>query len=64
MYGGNTPPGEKFFTVNFFRKKTSKYAKLIVESCICDNLNQIYQYFPFLTKNFEIHLVKTLSGSH
>ena len=37
----------KILTVKNF---TSKYAKLLVQSCICDNLNQIYKYFSFLTK--------------
>ena len=60
IYGGNTPPnggggeklrfGEKFFTVGIFRKNTPKCAKPMVEPYICDNLNQIYRYFSFLTK--------------
>ena len=36
------PPREIFVTVGIFRKNTSKYAKLMVELYICDNLNQIY----------------------
>ena len=61
IYGGNTPlagwevtppPGEKFFTVSIFRKNVSKYAKLMVEPYICDNLNHNYRIFSFLTKNF------------
>ena len=37
--------GEKFFTIGIFRENTSKYAKLMAEPYICDNLNQIYQFF-------------------
>ena len=52
-YGGNTPPrrgrsnppGEKFFNAGIFRKNASKYAKLMVERYVCDNLNQIYRFF-------------------
>ena len=40
--GLNAPSGKKFFTIVIFRKNTSKYAKLMVELYICDNLNQIY----------------------
>ena len=52
MYAGNTPlkgakypPGQKYFTIVIFRKKTSKCAKLMDETYICDNLNQIYGFF-------------------
>ena len=50
--GGSNPPGEKFFTVSIFRKNVSKYAKLIVEPYICDNLNHNYRFFLFLIKKF------------
>ena len=49
MYGGKYPPGAGIFTVVFFWKNTSNYAKLIVEPYICDNLNKIYRLFPLLT---------------
>ena len=62
--GSNPPPGENFLTIGIFRKNTSKYAKLMVEPYTCDNLNQIYRFFSFLTKNFEIHLVKRSHGRH
>ena len=69
MNRGNTPlagrgplGGEKIFTVGIFRKNASKYAKLIVEPYICENLNQIYRFFPFIPKNFQIHLVKKSSA--
>ena len=47
LQGGSNLPleggGKKFFTVGIFIKRnTSKYAKLMVEPYICDNLNQIY----------------------
>ena len=38
MYGGYTHSGKKFFTVDIFRKKASKFAKLKVETHIWDNL--------------------------
>ena len=44
------PRGEPFFTVSNFRKNTSKYAKLMVEPYICDNLNHNYRFFSFLPK--------------
>ena len=43
--GEVTPSGEKFFIVAIFRKKTSKYTKLIIEPYIYDNLNRIYRFF-------------------
>ena len=46
------PPGKKFFTVGIFRKNISKYVKLMIESYICDNLNQIYRLFAFLAGKF------------
>ena len=57
------PLVEKFFTIGIFRKNTSKYAKLMVEPYICDNLNHNYRFFSFLTKNFEIHLENRLEGN-
>ena len=36
----------------------------MVELCFCDNINEIYRIFSFLTKNFEIQLGKTSSGRH
>ena len=48
--GEVTPSGAKFFTVDIFRMNTSKYAKLMVQSYICDILNQIYRLFSLLTK--------------
>ena len=68
-YGGNTPPvgkgkvtlpGKEFFVVGICRMNTSKYAKLIVEPYIYDNLNHNYWFFSFITKIFllkmkEIH---------
>ena len=45
------PPREKFFTIGIFKKNTSKYAKLMFELYICDNLNQIYRFLSLLTKN-------------
>ena len=55
--GMEKPPGVKFFTISIFTQNTSKHTKLMVEPFIYDNLNQIYRFFSFLTKNFEIHLV-------
>ena len=41
-------PGEKFLNTGiFFTKSVSKYAELMVELYICDNLNQIYRFVPF-----------------
>ena len=53
IHGGYTPSvggeviasGKKFFTVGIFRKNTSKYAELMVEPYICDNLSQILSNF-------------------
>ena len=64
VYRGNTPPvevekmppGEKFFILGIFWKNTSKYAKLIVEPHICNNLNQIYRFFHLKKKWKESHL--------
>ena len=44
--------GKKFFTASIFGKNISKYAKLILEPYICDNLNRNYRFFSFLTKKF------------
>ena len=60
MYGGNTHPvrgkvipwGENFFTVGIFRKNSSKYANLMIESCICDDLSQIYKIFKWKKLKF------------
>ena len=30
----------------------TKYAKLMIEPYMCDNLNQIYQFSSFLTKKY------------
>ena len=49
-YKGNTTPEEENFSVGTFRKNISNYAKLKVEPYTCDNLNQIYRSFSFLTK--------------
>ena len=54
--GGYNPHGGNFFTFGIFRQNASKNEKLMVETYICDNLNQIYRFFSFLTKNFEINL--------
>ena len=46
MFGDILPTTrEKFFKICIFRKNASKYAKLMVESYICDNLNQSYRIF-------------------
>ena len=57
IYGDNNPLdtqsnplGEKFFTIGVFRKNASKYAKLMIESYISDNLSEICQFFSILTK--------------
>ena len=58
MFGGNTSPvgggsntpGDNFFIVSHFRKNAFNYAKPVVEPYICDNLNQTYRFFSFLTK--------------
>ena len=44
---GSNPPGKKFFTVDIFRKNTSKCVKLMVEPYICDNLNKIFGFLSF-----------------
>ena len=62
--GGNKPPGGgELFYRWYIKKDTSKYAKLMVEPYICDNLHQIYRFFSFLTNNFEIQ-GKASSGRH
>ena len=45
--------------IGIFRKNASKYATLMVESCVCGNLNQIYRffYFLFLTKKKIVHII-------
>ena len=48
--GESNPSGKKFFTVSIFRKNVSKYAKLMVEPYVCDNLNHIDRFFSFLTQ--------------
>ena len=48
--GGITPPEEKIFTIGIFRKITSKYAKLMVEPHICDNLKKNSDFFIFNKK--------------
>ena len=61
----NNFSGGNYFdiSIGIFRKNTSKYAKLIVESYMYDNVNQIHHFlFHFSQKNFEIHLVKKSSG--
>ena len=45
-------PVENFFNIVIFRKNSSKYAELVVEPFVCDNLNQIYRFSLFLTKTF------------
>ena len=50
--GSNPLLEEKLFNDGVFRKNSSKYAKLMVELYACDNLNQIYHFFSFLTKRF------------
>ena len=52
MYGSNLPRGRNFFAICIIRKNASKYAKLMVESYICDNLYQVYRFFSFWTKQF------------
>ena len=47
-----TPRGREFFTIGIFRKNTSKYSKLMVETDVCHYLNQNYRCFSFLTKKF------------
>ena len=42
------PSGKKYFTVGIFRKNTSKYAKLMAEPYICDDLNHKYRFFFFI----------------
>ena len=49
-WGGETPTWENFTTVIILKKNTSKYAKLMVESHVCDKLNRIYRFSSFLTK--------------
>ena len=39
-------------STEIFRKNSSKYANLMVESHICNNLNQTYRFFSFLIKRF------------
>ena len=51
--GSDTPPpqGKFFFIVEKrVRKNTSKYAKRMAETRICDNLNQIYRFFLIFNK--------------
>ena len=60
MYRGNIPPPvgcgvdnsplKKFFTIGIFKKNASKYTKIMVESHICDNLNQNYSIFLIFNK--------------
>ena len=50
----NPPPEEKFFTIDIFRKNTSKYAKLMVEPYYYEFVNivcKIYIYYLFLYYN-------------
>ena len=54
---GGTPPsmgeipslGRVIFNIGIFRKKGSKYAKLLTEPYMCENLNGIYRFFSILT---------------
>ena len=39
---------KKIFNIGIISKNTSKYGKLMVEPYFCDNLNQIYRFFPSL----------------
>ena len=48
--GAILPPRENFFTVSISRKNVSKYAKLMLESYICGNLNHNHRFFSFLRK--------------
>ena len=50
--GGSYSQGENVFTVDIFIKNTSKYAKVMVESCTRCKLNQIHRDLLILTKNF------------
>ena len=43
--GEGNPQGRIFFTVGIFKKNILKYAKLMFEPYISDNLNQIYHFF-------------------
>ena len=53
VYGGNAspsrrdinPPGVNFFINGILRKNTSNYAKLMVESDVCDNLLKLFSDF-------------------
>ena len=54
MGGIHPSPRENSFTIGIFKRITSKYAKLMIELYICDNLNQTYRFLSLLTKkNFE-----------
>ena len=48
--GGVSPPRGNFLTVRIFRKNTLKFAKLMVEPHVCDNLSQIYGFLSFFNK--------------
>ena len=63
---GNTPPprtrevtpqGENFSTL-YFSREHLKIHKTYDCMCVCDNFNQVYDFFLFLTKKFrkEYHL--------
>ena len=59
VYGGNAlpvgrstyllHPEKKFFNIDISWKNVSNYGKLMVEQYVCDDLNQTYRFFSFLT---------------
>ena len=53
------PPGENFLiTVFLEKKKASKYAKLMVELHVCDNLTKFTDFFIFNKKFFERNVIQ------
>ena len=59
--GKVTTPENFFFNIDIFRKNTSEYAKLMVEPCICDNLNHNYNFFFIFNKKI-LKLENRLEG--
>ena len=68
--GGNAPlPVEQKYPpwgeyINIFRKNASKYVKFMIESYVCDNLNQVYWFFSFLTKKCWKECFRNVIGNH
>ena len=59
--GSNSLQGRNFLPLLFSERSPKKYAKLMVEAYICDNLNKIYKFYLIFSKK-KIVLENCLEG--